>query len=156
MPFLVGAQVLLIIAYVILVIKAEKIKDNIALCYFAVHLACAGLYPIPPGSGAWTVNNLGPHKRALGVAWMVMIGSAGGIIGSFIYLDREKPKYPTGFGTSLAAAGLGVACCLGLEFGYWKVNKSREKLSEDEVRAKYTPEELDEMDDRSPLFRYNL
>ncbi|KAK4089284.1 hypothetical protein Purlil1_6273 [Purpureocillium lilacinum] len=156
MPFLVGAQVTLIVAYAILVAKAEHIKGNVPLCYFAVHLACAGLYPIPPGVSAWTVNNLGPQKRAMGVGLMVMIGSVGGVIGSFIYLDREKPKYPTGFGTSLAIAGAGVVSSLILEVTYWRINKRRAKTSEDEVRAKYSAEELEQMDDRSPLFRYNL
>ena len=64
MPFLVGAQSLLIIAYSILFAKAADIRDNVALCYFAVHLACIGIYPILPGCNAWTINNLaGPAKR---------------------------------------------------------------------------------------------
>lgn len=156
MPFLVAAQLVLIVAYAILVTKAADIKNNIALCYFGVHLACAGLYPIPPGVSAWTVNNLGAQKRAMGVALMVMIGSIGGVIGSFIYLDSEKPKYPTGFGTSLSVAGMGIFACFALEFGYWKINKRNERIGEEEIRAKYTAEELNDMGDRSPLFKYNL
>lgn len=156
MPFLVGAQLILIVAYAILVDKAAEFKDNVALCYFAVHLAWAGLYPIPPGVSAWTVNNLGPRKRAMGVGCMTMVGSVGGVIGSFIYLDREKPKYPTGFGTSMALAGAGVVSCTVLELTYWKINKDRDKMSEAEVRSRYSAKELEELDDRSPLFRYNL
>jgi uncharacterized membrane protein YeaQ/YmgE (transglycosylase-associated protein family) len=156
MPFIVGAQILLIVAYAILVTKAETLKDNIPLCYFAVHLACAGLYPIPPGVSAWTVNNLGPKKRAMGVAYMVMIGSVGGIVGSFIYLDSEKPGYPTGFGSSLAFASAGVVSCIVLEITYWRINKRKEKLSEEEIRTNYSDQELKDMDDRSPLFKYNM
>lgn len=67
MPFIVSAQTLLIVAYAILFAKAEAIKDNVALCYFAVHVACVGIYPILPGCNAWTINNLaGPEKRAVG------------------------------------------------------------------------------------------
>ena len=67
MPFIVSAQTLLIVAYAILFAKAEAIKDNVALCYFAVHVACIGIYPILPGCNAWTINNLaGPEKRAVG------------------------------------------------------------------------------------------
>lgn len=156
MPFLVGAQLILIIAYAILVAKAEDIKDNIALCYFSMYPACAGLYPIPSGVRAWTVNNLGARNGAMGVAFMVMIGSVGGVIGSFICLDREKPKYPTGFGTSMALACAGVVSCAVLELTYWRINKDREKMTEDEVRAKYSLEELEDLEDRSPLYRYNL
>ncbi|KAL6173556.1 hypothetical protein ACJQWK_01099 [Exserohilum turcicum] len=67
MPFITTAQGLLIIAYAILFAKAEAIKDNVAVCYFAVHVACIGIYPILPGCNAWTINNLaGPEKRAVG------------------------------------------------------------------------------------------
>lgn len=156
MPFLVGAQLTLIIAYAILVAKAEFIADNVALCYFAVHMACASLYPIPPGASAWTICNLGPRKRAMGVAFMVTVGSAGGVIGSFIFLEREKPKYPSGFGSSLALAGAGIVSCLTLEFFYWNINRKNARMSELQIREKYTDEELEEMDDRSPLFKYNL
>ena len=62
--------------------KAADLENNIPACYFAVCLACAGLYPITPGANAWTVNNLaGPMKRAQGVAYMIMMGNIGGIIG---------------------------------------------------------------------------
>ena len=68
MPFIVTAQTMLVIAYSVLFAKAEHITSNIALCYFAVHLACVGIYPISPGCSAWTTNNLaGPAKRAMGV-----------------------------------------------------------------------------------------
>lgn len=124
MPFIVGAQTLLIIAYTILFVKAEHIADNVPLCYFAVFVACAGVYPILPGCNAWTINNLaGPAKRAQGIAWMIAMvslrfpraplglvnhpqihptrkltmffkqGNCGGIAGSFIFIDKEKPKY---------------------------------------------------------------
>lgn len=77
MPFIVGAQTLLIIAYTILFVKAEHIADNVPLCYFAVFVACAGVYPILPGCNAWTINNLaGPAKRAQGIAWMIAMVSS--------------------------------------------------------------------------------
>lgn len=36
-----------------------------------------------------------------------------------------------------------------------RINKKRDAISPDEIYAKYTPEELSEMGDRSPLFRYS-
>lgn len=157
MPFIVGAQLLVVVSFAILFAKADNIKDNIALCYFAIFLASVGFYPINPGGNAWTVNNLaGPTKRAQGIAYMICMGSVGGIIGSYIYIEDEKPKYPTGFGASFAFAGLGVVACLVLEFLFWRINKARDQLSEEEVRAKYSQEELEKLGDRSPLFRYTL
>jgi hypothetical protein len=42
MPFVVGAQMLLIIAYASLFSKAEDVKSNVALSYFAADVACVG------------------------------------------------------------------------------------------------------------------
>ncbi|KAF1849091.1 MFS general substrate transporter [Cucurbitaria berberidis CBS 394.84] len=157
MPFIAGAQALLIIAYAILFAKAEAIKDNVALCYFAVHVACVGIYPILPGCNAWTINNLaGPEKRAVGIATMICIGNLGGIVGSFIYQERESPRYPTGFGTSLSFAAAGMLCAFTLEYLFWKINSKNAEKTEDEWRAIYTEGQLEKMGDRSPLFKYHL
>lgn len=152
-----GAQALVVIAFAILFTKADKIAENLGACYFAIILACIGFYPINPGGNAWTVTNLaGPTKRAQGIAYMICLGNIGGIIGSYIYLEEEKPKYPTGFGASFAFATWGIVCCLILEAGYWYLNKKRDKMTEAEIREKYTEEQLEKMGDRSPLFRYAL
>lgn len=79
-----------------------------------------------------------------------------GITGSFIFIEKEAPKYPTGFGSSLAFAAAGIVACLLLEFLLWRSNKKNAELSEDEVRERYTDEELDQMGDKSPLFKYTL
>ncbi|GAB7364040.1 hypothetical protein MBLNU230_g4597t1 [Neophaeotheca triangularis] len=157
MPFIVGSQSLLIVAYAILFSKAGDITNNVAVCYFAVFLACAGVYPIMPGCNAWTINNLaGPQKRAMGIAFMICVGNCGGIVGSYIFIDSEKPKYPTGFGSSLSFAAAGIICALTLEALYWNMNRRNAKFTEEEIRDKYTEEELEKMGDRSPLFTYKL
>jgi hypothetical protein len=38
----------------------------------------------------------------------------------------------------------------------WTINKKNDKLSEDDVRAQFTEEELTKMGDKSPLFKYTL
>ena len=142
--------------FAILFALSDKIEANVAACYFAIFLANVGFYPINPGCNAWTLSNLaGPTKRAQGIGYMICLGNIGGIIGSYIYIEDEKPTYPTGFGTSFAFAGLGIAACFGLELIFWKINKNREAMTEEEIRAKYSEEELEKMGDRSPLFRYS-
>lgn len=42
MPFIVGPQACVIVAFALLFAKSADIEDNIALCYFGVCLACAG------------------------------------------------------------------------------------------------------------------
>lgn len=157
MPFIVGPQLVVIVAYSVLFAMAGDITNNVPACYFSICLACLGLYPINPCGNAWNLNNLaGPSKRAMGIAFMLCIGNVGGIIGGFIYIDSEKPKYPTGFGSSLGFVAAGVLACLVVEALYKYINTQRAKMTEEEVVAKYTPEELDAMGDRSPLYRYTL
>ncbi|WVW80701.1 hypothetical protein I302_102687 [Kwoniella bestiolae CBS 10118] len=157
MPFIVGAQTLVVIAFCIMAPLAPRIKANIGPCYFAICLACLGFYPINPGGNAWTANNLaGPAKRAMGMAYMICIGNIGGLIGSYIYIEKEAPSYPTGYGCSIAFPLAGIIAAVSLEFALIRINKKRSRLSEEEVRAKYTPQELADMGDRSPLYRYTL
>lgn len=74
-PFICGGLTIVVVAYAILYTKSVDISNNIAVCYFALCLACAGLYPITPGTNAWTLNNLGgPTKRAQGSAFMICMG----------------------------------------------------------------------------------
>ncbi|KAM0717891.1 hypothetical protein Q7P37_006223 [Cladosporium fusiforme] len=157
MPTIVVPQLCVVTAYAILCAKADKIQENIPACYFAICLACFGLYPIGPGVQAWNMNNLaGPAKRAMGIGWMTGVGNMGGITGSFIFIEREAPRYPTGFGASLGFAAAGVAAALVLESLLWSINKKNEKLTEEDVREKFSEEELDKMGDKSPLFKYTL
>lgn len=157
MPTIVTGQCLTIIAFAILFSLADNIQDNIGACYFGVVLACIGLYPIIPGTNAWTANNLaGPRKRGMGIAFMLCLGNTGGLVGSFIYFDRESPKYPTGFGSSFAFAAAGMVGSFILELRFWYVNRRNARMTREEIDQKYTPEELQLMGDRSPLYKYML
>ncbi|KAF6805701.1 major facilitator superfamily transporter [Colletotrichum sojae] len=157
MPFIVGPQVLLVVAFSILFVKSDDIKNNIALNYFAVCLACFGMYPILPGVNAWNVANApSPTKRAISIGFLVCVGNIGGLIGSYIYLDKEAPRYPTGYGTSFAFASAGIVAAITLEVILKRLNAKKKLMSEDEVRQKYSDEELDRMGEKSPLFKYAL
>lgn len=115
------------------------------------------MYPIFPGVNAWNiVNTAGPVKRAISIAYLVCAGNIGGVIGSYIYIEKEAPKYPTGFGNSLAFAAAGMLAALLLKFCLWKINTRDARLTEDEIRAGYSDEELEAMGDRSPLYKYSL
>lgn len=45
---------------------------------------------------------------------------------------------------------------LMIYYYYWlgRKNAEREAMTDEEIRAKYTPEQLVEMGDRSPYYRY--
>lgn len=76
-------------------------------------------------------------------------------MGSNIFLAKEAPTYETGFGICLAMLILfGVIWPIC----YWailkRINKRRAAMSREEILEKYTEQELTEMGDLSPLFKY--
>ncbi|KAL4727978.1 hypothetical protein ACLX1H_004684 [Fusarium chlamydosporum] len=157
MPFIVGPMLVLLIAMAILFNYSNDATGNVPAMYIGVILAQIGTYPLLPGISAWTGNNLAPSwKRSIGLAWLLAAGNLGSIIGTNIFLDKEGPRYPTGYGTSLGIICLGTFCALLMEFCLWRSNKARAQLSEVEIRQKYSQEELDAMGERSPLYKYTL
>lgn len=115
------------------------------------------MYPILTGVNAWNVCNIpNPHKRAVAIGYIICVGNAGGIIGSYIYEAEEKPRYPTGYGTSLAFAAAGIVACLTLEFCLWSANKKKDRMSTSEIEERYTQDQLRKMEVKSPLFKYTL
>jgi MFS family permease len=156
-PFILGPQSLVIVAYSVLFVKAADIADNIPLCYAMVTIACMGIYPIIPVVNSWCINNLaGPEKRNIGSAYFISLGTCGGIIGSFIFIEGESPHYPTGFGTSLAFGAAGI-CSVGLvSLLYRRHNKKYAGWTKEDAVAKFGAEKHEKMGDSSPMFTYSL
>lgn len=81
-------------------------------------------------------------------------------MGSNIYLEREIPKYRTGFGVSLAMCCTSIVMTFVLRWAYQRENRRREALltehGEQTVRARYSDQEMLELGDKSPFFRYTL
>jgi hypothetical protein len=73
-----------------------------------------------------------------------------------MYLDKEAPRYQTGFGLSLAFGASGMLVALLLETSYKWGNKRKAELSEDDIHAQYSEHELMKLGDKSPLFKYTL
>jgi MFS family permease len=127
--------------------------------YFAIFLAAAGYSAQAPIVGAWTsVNVPNPSKRASAIGLLMLFGSVGGgSIGSNIYIASEAPVYPLGFGFSVGATVLGAM--IPATIHWWlmrRENKRRDTISLAQVQAEYTPAQLGEMGENSPLFRFSL
>lgn len=67
-----------------------------------------------------------------------MLGNLGGAVGSNIYLAKEAPRYWTGFGVSMTCTAMGIICTFILRFVWSRENKMRDRMSEDDIREKYT------------------
>lgn len=156
MPFVAIPMVIVTVAYSIMISLNGQLEAKKGVAYFAVVLAVIGIYPIQAAAASWNANNIAPSsRRAIGIALMNCVGNVGGIVGSFMYLEKEKPKYYTGFGLSLAFGGTGLIVAFLLEWSYKIANARKAKIAE-EAKTKYTEEELFDMGDRSPLFKHVL
>ncbi|KAI8650518.1 hypothetical protein NCS57_01385900 [Fusarium keratoplasticum] len=156
MPFVVIPMAIVTTAYSIILSLNGALEAKKAVAYFSVVLAVIGIYPIQAAAASWNANNIAPaSRRAIGIALMNCVGNVGGIVGSFMYLEKEKPKYHTGFGLSLAFGASGLIVAFLLEWSYKVANANKAKIA-DEAKEKYTEEELFEMGDRSPLFKHVL
>lgn len=89
------------------------------------------------------------------------LGNTGGLIGSNIYLAREKPQYHLGYGISILFIGLGIIAAAAMLFILKAINRKRERYIQDNggpygVVDKHGDVALTEMGDKSPLFKYTL
>lgn len=115
------------------------------------------MYPILPGVNAWNVANTpDPAKRSVNIGILVCVGNIGGLIGSYIYLEREAPRYPVGYGTSLAFGLAGIVAVVLLETLLKRGNAKKAKMTPEEIRQTYSEDDLIRMGEKSPLFKYAL
>ncbi|KAK4942804.1 hypothetical protein LTR10_017564 [Elasticomyces elasticus] len=127
------------------------------LTYAFLFTIPGGVYPPLIGCLSWVANNLAPTwKRAVGMAVLISIGNMGGAIGSNIFLAQQAPHYWLGYGLALGMVLAAIISTFVLRIAYGMLNKQRDKMSEEEIRAKYTEDELLDLGDKSPLYRYVL
>ncbi|RSH89712.1 hypothetical protein EHS25_001697, partial [Saitozyma podzolica] len=94
-------------------------------------------------------------KRAMSSALELTMANISAAIGTNIFLGREAPNYPTGFGISLFTVGLGIVLAGLLWWMLARENERRDKLDKAAV-ARLSPAEIEEMGDSAPTFRYIL
>ena len=138
------------IGYVILL--AQK-RVPVGGRYFAIYLITVGGYVAQPIILVWLNNNMGGHyKRSTGSAMQIGFGNCAGIIASNIYITKDAPTYPVGYGVSLALLWLSGIACTTFFFGLWLENKKRDRGGRD-YRFNLPREELENLGDDHPRFR---
>ncbi|KAI1374479.1 MFS general substrate transporter [Hypoxylon crocopeplum] len=79
---------------------------SVAVRYFGVFLAAAGVFPAISNILPWTVNNQGTDsKRGAGIALLNIVGQCGPLLGTRVYPLSDAPYYVTG-----------MAICAGFMF----------------------------------------
>ncbi|KAJ5150085.1 hypothetical protein N7448_001663 [Penicillium atrosanguineum] len=156
MPFVAIPMIIVTVAYAIIFSLNGDLEAKRGVAYFAVVFAVVGIYPIQAAAASWNANNIAPSsRRAIAIALMNCVGNIGGILGSFMYLASEEPRYPTGFGLSMALGAFGLFVAFFLEWTY-KAGNARKARIADEARVNYTEDQLFDLGDKSPLFKYVL
>ncbi|KAF2033251.1 MFS general substrate transporter [Setomelanomma holmii] len=119
--------------------------------YFALFLIVPGGYITQPIVLVWMSNLVSGHyKRSVSSAMQVGFGNIGGIVASNIFLDSEKPKYPTGYGVSLGMLWICGLACTGMFFLVKRENKKRDRGERD---WRLEEPDADNLGDDHPMFR---
>ncbi|KAF8994036.1 MFS general substrate transporter [Cyathus striatus] len=129
--------------------------------YFGTFFCVSGSYAAFPGVVAWLGNNLsGQYKRGIGMAVHIGIGNFSGAIASNIYRSRDSPRFILGHALELMFVGIGFICVPIAVISYIRINRKRDAAQkaalENGDAKKYTNQELREMGDRAPDFRYTI
>ncbi|KFY75270.1 hypothetical protein V499_04731 [Pseudogymnoascus sp. VKM F-103] len=123
--------------------------------YAGVFIATCGIYPAFPGNITWMSNNLaGSYKRAAGMALHIGVGNLGGAMASNFYRKVDSPKFLLGHGLELMFCVIGMIALAALRYSYMRINEKRDALHND--GSEHTDQQLSEMGDRAPTFRYQL
>ena len=92
--------------------------------YFGVFIATIACNANVPCVLTYQANNIrGQWKRALCSATLVGAGGIGGIIGSTVFRDQDKPTYHPGIYATMIAGGLIIIITLALTFKFHRANK---------------------------------
>lgn len=125
--------------------------------YFACFLIATGLYVLVGLPLAWLPNNSPRYgKRTTANALQLTIGNSSGIMASFIYSSADKPRYIKGNAISLSLVGVATLAYAFLWFWYNRANKKRDEGQIKPEHANLSEDEMAELGDESPRFRYTI
>ena len=153
MPFIFIPMCAILVGFII-AIAGSTHGGLPGLVYAGVFIATCGIYPAFPGNITWMSNNLaGSYKRAAGMAFHIGAGNLAGAMSSNFYRAADKPKYLLGHGLEIGFVSVGLMAVLVLRFNYGRINKKRDREGNERLLSL---EEMSELGDKSPTFRYML
>ncbi|KAF8995232.1 MFS general substrate transporter [Cyathus striatus] len=149
-PFIYAGLILSLIGYAINISNA-----GIGIKYFGTYLCLAGCAGFP-GVIAWLGNNIvGHYKRGISLGIYIGIGNFGGAIASNMYRTKDRPRFIFGHALELMFIGIGLSLVPIAVIVYRHVNKAK-ALAFESQSGQYEENELKEMGDKAPGFRYTL
>ncbi|UNI17643.1 hypothetical protein JDV02_003971 [Purpureocillium takamizusanense] len=125
--------------------------------YFACFLVAGGLYVVVGLPLAWLPNNSPRYgKRTTATGMQLTVASAAGIMSAYIYPKGDKPRYIRGHAVSLSMVAMGTAIYGFMWFWFWRANQRREAGEMSEKHRQMDEDELKELGDDSPRYRYTI
>ncbi|KAG1886503.1 MFS general substrate transporter [Suillus subluteus] len=133
----------------------------IGVKYFGTFFIVMGSYAAYPGIISWLGNNLsGQYKRSVGMPLQMCIGNFSGAVAAVIYRSQDSPRFVLGHALELMFVGIGFIFLPIVAFIYKRINAQRdatERLATERgEKIQYSEQELRELGDRAPDFRYTL
>lgn len=151
--FMIGFMLIAIAGLLMLICTT-----NPAVRYIGCFLLATGVYPNVPMGVAWNGNNIGGSlKRGVGIAMHVGFGNLGGVMSSYLFLAKHKPRYFSGFGVLLAFQVAAVVLSVIMHIYLRRENARRDR--EYKPPSEYTEaEKLAEREkgDYASFFRYTI
>ncbi|KAF1946652.1 MFS general substrate transporter [Clathrospora elynae] len=141
-----------IVGYAMLISPASS-----GVHYAGCFLVAMGLYVCVGLPLAWLPTNLPRYgKRTSATGLQLSIGNCAGIMSAFIYPTTDRPRFIKGHGITMAMVGFAVICYAILWFHLDRINSRREKGEEEHLIEGMSDEDVAEMGDDSPRFRYTI
>ncbi|KAI6782675.1 putative transporter -like protein [Emericellopsis cladophorae] len=148
--FAVGFGLVGAVGYAILVSPAG---GNVK--YFGCFLVAAGLYVIVGIPLAWLPSNNPRYgKRTVATGLQLTIGNAAGIPAPFLYRNDQGPRFITGHAVSMGFIAIAAAVYLLMWWWFRRQNQRKMNGEEDHKVVGMTEEEIEELGEHNPRFRY--
>jgi len=125
--------------------------------YFGAFLAASGAYGAFPSIVVLTTNNSGGQtKRATQIAILVGIGGNAGMISSNIFVAKDAPHYGPGLLINIGLCACGILMTLVNALALRAANAAKQRKIDSGIAAHLSKEELANMGDENPYFKYTI
>lgn len=151
-PFAVGCILISMTGYIMLVSNSGN-----AVSFGGCFLVAMGCYAANGIPVAWlATNNPRYGKRAYASGLQLSIGNSAGVAAPFLFADDYAPAFTQSYGATIGLLGVAASLFTTLHLWYRITNKRRDQGKHDWKADGKSEEEIAEMGEKSPRYRYTL
>lgn len=153
-----GRRAVLVVPFLLLAVIGYCLllaNTGMATSFAGCFLIGAGLYTAAGLPLSWLTNNCPRYgKRAWASGVQLTVANAAGVPAPFIFASSTAPEFKQGYSTTIAALLCGCLTFTTLALYWRRINKRRDAGLEDWKLQGKTEEEIAEMGEENPRFRY--